>query len=98
MTPCVEIGWRLARAYWGTGYAAEAANASLDFVFRTLDLSEVFSFTSVSNKRSRAVMERINMQNTHANFSHPMIPINSPLQEHVLYKINQRRWLELQTQ
>jgi RimJ/RimL family protein N-acetyltransferase len=24
-TPCVEIGWRLAREHWGRGYAAEAA-------------------------------------------------------------------------
>jgi 3-dehydroquinate dehydratase/shikimate dehydrogenase len=24
-TPCVEIGWRLARAYWGQGLATEAA-------------------------------------------------------------------------
>ncbi len=26
-TPCVEIGWRLARAFWGNGYATEAARA-----------------------------------------------------------------------
>src|SRR5688572_29181423 len=26
-TPCVEIGWRLARAHWGRGYAPEAARA-----------------------------------------------------------------------
>src|SRR5215472_3842761 len=26
-TPCVEIGWRLARAYWGRGYATEGARA-----------------------------------------------------------------------
>ena len=26
-TPCIEIGWRLARAHWGEGYATEAAGA-----------------------------------------------------------------------
>src|SRR6185295_6794724 len=30
-SPCVEVGWRLARAYWGQGYASEAARASLRF-------------------------------------------------------------------
>src|SRR5271166_4752754 len=30
-TPCVEIGWRLAREYWGRGFATEAARAALDF-------------------------------------------------------------------
>ena len=23
-TPCVEVGWRLAREHWGRGYATEA--------------------------------------------------------------------------
>ena len=27
-SPCVEIGWRLARAYWGQGYALEAARGA----------------------------------------------------------------------
>ena len=26
-SPCVEIGWRLARAHWGQGFATEAARA-----------------------------------------------------------------------
>ena len=28
-TPAVELGWRLARAHWGKGYATEAAQAAL---------------------------------------------------------------------
>jgi RimJ/RimL family protein N-acetyltransferase len=30
---CVEIGWRLAAAYWGKGYATEGATAALAFDF-----------------------------------------------------------------
>lgn len=95
--PCVEIGWRLAREYWGKGYATEAARASLDFAFRELKLREVYSFTSVTNTRSRAVMERLAMLDTMANFNHPMIPANSPLREHVMYKTDRRRWLQKNT-
>lgn len=29
-TPTVEIGWRLARRYWGQGYATEAARAVVE--------------------------------------------------------------------
>ena len=29
-TPCVEISWRLARDYWGFGFATEAARAARD--------------------------------------------------------------------
>jgi len=60
-TPCVEIGWRLAFEYWGRGYATEAAQLALAHGFRTLSLPEIVSFTTVSNRRSRAVMERLGM-------------------------------------
>ena len=30
-----EVGWRLARAHWGHGYATEAAHEALRFGFRT---------------------------------------------------------------
>lgn len=53
-TPCVEIGWRLIPEYWGSGYATEAALASLDFGFRQLGLDEIVSFTAQSNLRSSA--------------------------------------------
>ena len=90
--PCVEIGWRIASAYWGKGYATEAANACLDFAFDKLALSEVFSFASVGNIKSRAVMERLSMVNLRTNFDHPTIPPNSPLRKHVVYKIDLQRW------
>jgi len=93
VTPCVEIGWRLAKQYWGKGYATEAAKASLAVAFGKLDLPEVYSFTSVTNKRSQAVMERLQMINTMRNFEHPMIPENSPLREHVLYRID-KEWFK----
>src|SRR5437867_6706490 len=35
-TPCVEVGWRLAFAYWGQGYATEAARLALDYGFGAL--------------------------------------------------------------
>ena len=90
--PCVEIGWRLARASWGQGYATEAGTACLDFAFDKLELSEVFAFASVPNMKSRAVMERLSMENLQANFDHPTVPNNSPLREHVVYKIDSRMW------
>ena len=92
VTPCIEIGWRLAREYWGAGYATEAANAALAVAFGRLDLSEVYSFTPIINKKSQAVMQRLGMINTHIIFAHPMIPENSPLRDHLLYKIDKPRW------
>ncbi|MFV2058172.1 MAG: GNAT family N-acetyltransferase [Thiohalomonadales bacterium] len=87
VTPCIEIGWRLAQEYWGNGYATEAARASLDVAFTKLNIETIYSFTAVSNVKSRAVMEELNMVNMQRNFDHPMVPQDSPLREHVLYKI-----------
>ncbi|RPI10335.1 MAG: N-acetyltransferase, partial [Actinobacteria bacterium] len=61
-TPCIEIGWRLARRFWGKGYASEAARGALEHGFGELGLREIVSFTTVGNAASRRVMERIGMR------------------------------------
>ncbi|HHL32877.1 MAG TPA: N-acetyltransferase [Desulfobulbaceae bacterium] len=91
-SPCIEIGWRLMREFWGKGYATEAARAALQVAFKQLDIEEVFAFTPVGNARSRAVMERLHMENTQQNFEHPAIPEGHLLREHVLYRLSWERW------
>ena len=86
-TPCVEIGWRLAAAHWGQGYATEGARAVLRFGFETLGLNEIVSFTVPANHRSRRVMERIGMSHHPVDdFDHPALPAGHPLRRHVLYR------------
>ena len=86
-TPAVEVGWRLAKAHWGNGYAPEGALEALDFAFGTLALDEVVSMTTVANAKSRRVMEKIGMTRDPADdFEHPNV--NDPrLRPHVLYRI-----------
>ena len=87
-TPCVEIGWRLARKHQGHGYATEGARAALAYGFETLGLDEIVAWTARGNLRSRALMERLGMGYDPADdFAHPMLPEGHPLQEHVLYRI-----------
>jgi RimJ/RimL family protein N-acetyltransferase len=88
-TPCVEVGWRLAFEHWGCGYATEAARLALGYAFGMLALAEVVSYTSVTNRRSRAVMERLGMRRDPAeDFDHPALPEGHPFQRHVLYRLN----------
>jgi RimJ/RimL family protein N-acetyltransferase len=87
-TPCVEIGWRLASAHWGYGYATEGARAVLAFGFEQLRLAEIVSFTVPGNLRSRRVMERLGMtRNPADDFDHPALPEEHPLRRHVLYRL-----------
>jgi RimJ/RimL family protein N-acetyltransferase len=86
--PCVEVGWRLAFAHWGHGYATQAARLALGYGFGTLALPDVVSFTSVTNHRSRAVMERLGMRRDPAeDFDYPSFPEGHPLRRHVLYRL-----------
>lgn len=91
-SPCVEVGWRLAPAHWGKGYATEGAHAALEVGFARLGLDEIVSFTSLPNLRSQAVMQRLGMARDALSFTHPDIPQASPLCEHVLYRMRREHW------
>ncbi len=88
-TPCVEVGWRFAREFWGNGYATEAARAALEFGFTEAGLDEIVSLTSVGHEKSRAVMERLGMHRDPADdFDYPGFPEGHPLRRHVLYRLS----------
>lgn len=92
-TPCVEIGWRLARQAWGHGYATEAARAVLADGFERVGLDAIVSFTFVGNTRSRRVMERVGMRHEPAlDFEHPSLPEGHRLRPHVFYRLRRDAW------
>ena len=92
--PAVEVGWRLAKAYWGQGYATEAARQALDYAFTELNLENVVSFSSVDNRRSRRVMQRIGLRDTGECFDHPALEPGHPLRIHCLYRLQRAQWRE----
>jgi RimJ/RimL family protein N-acetyltransferase len=86
-TPCVEVGWRLARHAWRHGYATEAARAAVTDGFERLGLIEIVSFTAVVNVRSQRVMQRLGMTRDPADdFDYPRFADGHPLRPHVLYR------------
>lgn len=88
--PGVEIGWRLARAAWGAGYATEAARLCVDYAFGRLQLDELLSWTAALNTPSRRLMERLGMTLVR-EFAHPRIAAGHPLRPHVLYHLTRQR-------
>lgn len=85
-SPCIEVGWRLALAHWGKGFASEAAKEALRVGFHLLGLKEIVSFAAVGNFRSRAVMERLGMRES-GTFDHPQVPEGLGLRCHCLYRL-----------
>lgn len=95
-TPAVEVGWRLASAHWGQGYATEGARAALACGFAQLGLAEIVSLTVPANRRSWRVMQRIGMRRDPADdFDHPRLAEGDPLRRHILYRIDRARWEEM---
>lgn len=93
-TPCVEIGWRIAAEHWNQGYATEAARAAMDFGAARFD--EIVSFTSTGNMASRRVMEKLGMTyDPKDDFDHPLLSTDHRLCRHVLYRMSQTRWNNL---
>lgn len=92
-SPCVEIGWRLARPFWGRGLATEAAQLALRTGFETLGLDEIVSFTALGNLRSRAVMQRLGLRESPAEaFGHPAVPADHAVHAHCLYRLPVAQW------
>jgi RimJ/RimL family protein N-acetyltransferase len=57
----VEVGYRLARRFWGMGLASEAARASLRYGFGELGLDRIVAVVQPGNIASQRVLEKIGL-------------------------------------
>jgi RimJ/RimL family protein N-acetyltransferase len=57
--PAFELGWTLARKFWGRGYASEGARRALAYGFDELDKDHVISLIDPQNINSIKVAERL---------------------------------------
>ncbi len=57
-----EIGWRLAKPYWGRGLATEAARAVLKHGFETLGFRRIIATVQSPNRASIRVVEKLGMK------------------------------------
>lgn len=55
-----EIGYDLAKAYWGKGYAPESISALIDYAFTTLDINRIEAKVEPGNINSIKVLEKLN--------------------------------------
>jgi RimJ/RimL family protein N-acetyltransferase len=57
----VEVGYRLARADWGMGYATEMGRRLVEHGFVELGLAEVVGVTHLENHASRRVLSKLGL-------------------------------------
>ena len=58
----LEIGWLIAKRFWGQGYATEAARCALEHSFKKIRIPHLKSVANLGNKASIAVMHKIGSQ------------------------------------
>lgn len=69
-----ELGWAIARPYWGQGYAHEAARAAGDWILEAFPLDRIVSLIHVDNAPSQKLARRLGMkvsaETLHAGMRH----------------------------
>lgn len=58
----IEIGWWLARARWGQGFATEAAREALRDAFERVGLERIVAIAQAANRASIHIMEKLGMR------------------------------------
>jgi len=84
-TPCVELGWRLARDAPGKGLATEGAREVPRWARVNRAGEPLVAFTVPMNVPSRRVMEKLGLEYD-GEFEHPGLSEGHPLRRHVLYR------------
>jgi RimJ/RimL family protein N-acetyltransferase len=58
----IEVGYSLAKKYWGQGLGTEAARAWLEHGFRNFGLDRIVAVANTENWGSRRIMEKLGMK------------------------------------
>jgi RimJ/RimL family protein N-acetyltransferase len=87
-----ELGYRLRRAEWGRGLAAEGASALVDWGFASGGYEKIVATTMAVNRASRRVMEKIGMAHARTVSIDFPAPIAGGEDGEVWYELTRSEW------
>ncbi len=85
-----EIGYTLARRYWGQGYNIEACDLLIDYGFETLGLRRIQAVCDVRNRRSYRTMEKLGM--VRERIIYGQYTANGRQPDRFVYSLLRREW------
>ncbi|HEV7652951.1 MAG TPA: GNAT family N-acetyltransferase [Actinophytocola sp.] len=86
-----ELGYRLRKAAWGRGYAAEGSRALIEYGFTARGLTRIFAETMAVNTQSRRVMEKVGLH-YELTYIPPFAPIEGSEHGEVRYVLDYAEW------
>ena len=85
-----EIGWRIREDAWGQGYALEAAQEALRFLFEDHKVEKVVARVAAGNHASRRLAEQLAMaENSTRRHIHP-----GEVEAFVVYEVDLNTWVQ----
>lgn len=85
-----EIGYTLAREYWGQGYATEAVGGLIRYLFQTLRLPVIHAIADTRNAASIRVLQRSGMQQD-GPIMHG-VPFKGELADEIRFVLTRDEW------
>ncbi|MBV8328757.1 GNAT family N-acetyltransferase [Chryseobacterium sp.] len=62
----LDLGYRFIPAFWGKGYAMEAAKASLDYGFKEMNAEMIYAYADSGNAGSNYILKKLGFEKTGA--------------------------------
>ena len=84
----IEIAFALQQRCWNRGFATEAASASIDAAFTSLQIRSIVATVYPDNKPSLRVLEKLGMKLESEVFGH------WPMTTALLFRIQAEKWLQ----
>jgi len=69
--PVYEIGFHIRKAFWGQGYAIEAAQTVINYAFQSLGAKGLFAGHNPANEASGRLLKKLGFQYTHDEYYAP---------------------------
>nr|WP_319272717.1 GNAT family protein [uncultured Draconibacterium sp.] len=86
----VELGYTIAKQYWGLGFATEAAKAIIEYLFCELKKHRITASVDKENIASFAVLEKLGFRKE-AHFKESLL-INGQWVDDVIYALLAKEW------
>lgn len=85
-----EIGFALARAQWGNGYASDAVRLAIRYAFDVLDLNRLEADVDPRNTASLRTLEKLGF--VREGYQRERYHVNGEVQDSVLLGLLRREW------